>query len=67
MIHSQETSVWGDIAYLDPELNSSAGLLEAELPVAATWNEVRRFVFSPCVVTLAAFLALLIIGVRLAD
>jgi hypothetical protein len=67
MSRFRELSVLQEIAYLDPELNGKVGLLEAYLQRATTWDQVRRFVSSPCVMTLGAFVALLIIGVQLAN
>lgn len=58
-----ETTVLKEIVYLDPELNRDAEYLRARFPPATSWISIRRFVFSPCVATLAGFLALLIIGV----
>jgi hypothetical protein len=63
MTQFRELSVLQEIAYLDPELNGKVGLLQAYLPRAAAWDQVRRFVSSPCVMTLGAFVALLIIGI----
>jgi hypothetical protein len=67
MSRFRELSVLQEIAYLDPELNGKVGLLEAYLQRATTWDQVRRFVSSPCVMTLGAFVTLLIIGVQLAN
>jgi hypothetical protein len=67
MIRVRELSVLQEIAYLDPELNGKVGSWEAYLPKATTWDQVRRFVSSPCVMTLGAFVALLIIGIQLAN
>jgi len=59
----EETSVLKEIVYLDPELNDDPEYFRARFGHSATWENVRRFVFSPCVGVLAGFVALLALGV----
>jgi hypothetical protein len=58
-----ETSVLKEIVYLDPELNGDAEYFRVRFPPATAWVSIRRFVFSPCVATLAGFVVLLVLGV----
>lgn len=61
----RETSVLKDIAYLDPELN---GDVEYPLIVASPptiWRQIRDFVSSPCIVTVAILLTILILAAHL--
>jgi hypothetical protein len=60
-----ETSVLKEIVYLDPELNGDAEYLRTRFRPIAAWENVRKFIFSPCVATVAGFIALLIIGTNL--
>jgi len=62
IVRLDETSVLKEIVYLDPELNRDAEYFRVRFPPATAWISIRRFVFSPCVVTLTGFLVLMIIG-----
>ena len=64
MIARLETSVLKEIVYLDPELNGDAEYFRARFGSVTAWSSVRPLFFSPCVASLMAFVALLIIGVN---
>lgn len=59
----EETSVLKEIVHLDPELNGDAEYFRARFHHNTRWENVRQIVFSPCAVTLAGFVALLMLGV----
>jgi len=67
MTQFRELSVLSEIAYLDPELNGKVGLLESYLPRATAWDQIHRLVTSPCTMALGVFMALLTIGIQLAN
>ncbi len=62
IVRLDETSVLKEIVYLDPELNRDAEYFRVRFPPGTAWISIRRFVFSPCVATLAGFVVLMIIG-----
>jgi hypothetical protein len=64
MIARLETSVLKEIVYLDPELNGDAEYFRARFRPVTAWSSVRPLISSPCVASLMAFVALLIIGVN---
>ena len=63
--HLHELSVLKDIAYLDPELNGDVEYSRKLVHPQAIWRQVREFVSSPCIVTIAVLLTVLILAADL--
>jgi hypothetical protein len=59
------TSVLKDITYLDPELNGDVEYLRIAAHSDSIWHQVRRYVCSPSIVTLAVLITLLMLGAYL--
>ena len=57
-----ETSVLKEIVYLDPELNGDAEYFRIRFHPVTAWISIHRFVFSPCVATVAGFVVLMMLG-----